>query len=84
MADAASVFTSWTLNPLVAENYALRDRNDGTISYGVVLTAQIPMWRTFPSPDAFEIRHPTSGQILPEQEILVRGVIRNARVRMAP
>jgi hypothetical protein len=80
-----SVFTSWTINPLVAENYALRDQYDpGMISSGVVLEAQIPIWRTFPSPDAFEIRHPTSGQILPEQEILVRGVIRNARVRPVP
>lgn len=48
-----SVFTSWTINPLVAENYALRDQNIGrALSSGVVLEAQISMSRTFPSPDA--------------------------------
>lgn len=80
-----SVFTSCTMNPLVAENYALRDRIiPDTLSSGVVLEAQIPVSRTFPSPDAFTIRHPISGQVLPEQELLVRGVIRGAKVRMVP
>lgn len=69
----------------MAENYALRDANIGdTISTGVVLEAQIPVSRTFPSADAFDIRHAISGQVLPEQELLVRGVVRGAKVRMVP
>src|SRR3989441_359244 len=80
-----SVFTSWTLNPLVAEAYALRDQLiPDTISMGVVLEAQIPISRTFPSPDLFSVRHPISNLDFPEQEVLVRGVIRGAKVRMEP
>lgn len=84
-ATLSSVFTSWTVNPAVAENYALRDTNlENTISTGVVLQAEIPISRTFPSPDAFSIQHPITRAILPEQEILVRGVVRGAKVRIVP
>ena len=80
-----SVFTAWTINPLVAEGYALWDQVvRDTISTGVVLEAQIPLSRTFPSPDLHKILHPMSRTILPEQEVLVRGVIRGAKVRRVP
>ena len=80
-----SVFTSWSSNPLVAEAFALRDQLvPNTVSSGVVLEAQIPISRTFPSPDLFNVQHPISNLDLPEQEILVRGVIRGAKVRVVP
>jgi RHS repeat-associated protein len=84
-ATLSSVFTSWSRNPLVAENYALRDQNIGAmISSGVILQAEIPISRTYPSPDLHKVLHITKGIELPEDEVLVRGVIRGAKVTRVP
>jgi hypothetical protein len=81
-----SFFTSWSLNFLVAENYALRDQViKGTLSNGVVLKKDVLVSRTIPMPPKlWQIVHPVTGQEFPEEEVLVRGVVRGAKVIMVP
>jgi len=80
-----SIFTSWTTDIRVAENYALRDQNvEHTVSRGVILEADIPIRKTYPSPPHHNIWHVTRKIELPESEVLVRGVVRGARVIRVP
>jgi len=72
-----SNFTSWTTNPAVAENFALR-----TSGEGVVLTADIPNSQLVQSPNLKSVNLVQSpGTIVSESETLVKGPISGAQVR---
>jgi len=71
-----SPYTSWTTNPEVAENFALRPK--GT---GVVLRIAIPRSRLVASPNLKEVLLIQNGKVVSESEVLVRGVVRGAAVQ---
>ena len=65
-----SPFTSWTTNQAVAENYALRPEGGG-----VVLQTRIPQSKMIKSPNLKQVQLKTSGQIVSESEVLLKGKI---------
>jgi len=67
-----SSYTSWTTDPRVAENFALRPGN----TPGVVITAEVPFSRIVVSPNLKEVVLPWGGGVVPESEVLVKGVVR--------
>jgi RHS repeat-associated protein len=72
-----SPFTSWTPNPEVALNFALRPAGAG-----VVLTAQIPNSKIVVSPNTKQvqlIQNPSV--VVSESEVLVKGKVTNASVK---
>lgn len=72
-----SNFTSWSTNPDVAENFALR-----TSGEGVVLTAKIPGSQLVKSPNLKSVNLIQSpGTIVSESETLVKGTVNGASVR---
>jgi RHS repeat-associated protein len=68
-ATRRSIFTSWTRNCEVADNYALRPSGNGT-----VLEAQIHPWVIVPSPDHYKVQLQNK-VIVPESEVLVVGPV---------
>ncbi|WDQ16503.1 hypothetical protein [Rhodopirellula sp. P2] len=71
-ATERSIFTSWTRNCDVSENFALRPSGEG-----IVVTAKVHQWRIVSSPDL----HPIAliqkpGVIVQEGEVLVIGTVR--------
>ena len=73
-ATLRSPYVSWTVSREVANNFASRRHPPG-----VLLRARIPRSRTVPSPNEAP---PVliDGRWVPEAEVLVRGVVRGARV----
>ena len=71
--------TSWSTDPRVAENFALRPHN----TPGVVITAEVPVRRTVQSSNSWTIVHITTSEQMPESELQVRGVVRGT-VRHVP
>lgn len=74
-----SPFTSWTADPAVALNYALRGGGRGA-----VLEAVVPLSRTAASPNLYNVRLIQGGGTVSEAEILVRGVVTGAKVTKVP
>ncbi len=69
--NTSSPFTSWTTNPAVAENYALRPSGKG-----VVLEAQVPKAATVTSPSLKSVNLKQSpGKVVNESEVLIPGKI---------
>ncbi|CAM3049637.1 hypothetical protein DRF59_16305 [Chryseobacterium flavum] len=72
-----SNYTSWTTNPAVAENFALRTSREG-----VVLTADIPNSQLVQSPNLKSVNLVQSpGTIVSESETLVKGTVTGADVK---
>lgn len=66
-----SKYTSWTTDPRVAKNFALRPKGEG-----VVLEGQISINRTVKSPDRYKVNLIQSpGVKVPESEVLVTGKV---------
>jgi RHS repeat-associated protein len=65
-----SPFTSWTTDPAVAENFALRPGGQG-----VVIEAKVPVSQITPSPNLKNVLLIQNGQIVSESEVLVRGLV---------
>jgi RHS repeat-associated protein len=68
-----SRFTSWTTNPDVALNFALRNNGEG-----VFLRMRVPFSRITPSPNLKSVNlFQQPGTIVSESEVLIRGTVRN-------
>ena len=63
-----SPFTSWTTNPEVDKNYALR-----TSGEGVIMEAEVPISQTVKSPSAKDVVLKQGGGMVNEAEVLVKG-----------
>jgi len=76
----SSPYTSWTTNPDVAINYALRPGGGG-----VVIRAEVPVSRVARSPDMMKItlKH-KPGEVVSESEILVRGKVTGVVTKVQP
>jgi RHS repeat-associated protein len=72
---ANSKMTSWTTNPEVAKNFALR-----TSGNGIVLSQQVPISSLITSPNLKTINLIQSGGIVSESEVLLKGVQRNLNI----
>ena len=70
-----SPYTSWSLNPDVAENYALRSQQRGRLAPGVVLHLRVPFSRLTLSPNTKDIGLVQGGGSVSEAEVLIRGRI---------
>lgn len=70
-----SPFTSWTTNPEVAKNYALR-----TSGEGVIMEAEVPISQTVTSPSAKDVVLKQGGGMVNESEVLVKGTFSGATV----
>lgn len=75
-----SPYTSWTTDPRVAENLALRPGNTS----GIVIKAEVPISRTVVSPNLKDGVLIQTGEFVTEAEVLVRGVIRGKPMRVKP
>jgi RHS repeat-associated protein len=73
---ANSKLTSWTTNPDVATNYALR-----TSGNGVVLSQQVPKWSILTSPNTKTVQLIQGGGRVSESEVLLKGTQRNLTVQ---
>jgi hypothetical protein len=72
-----SQYTSWTTNPEVATNYAIRPKGSG-----VVLKATVPSSRLTKSPSLKNITlKQIPGKIVNESEFLIRGTLRGCKVQ---
>lgn len=67
--NTASNFTSWTTNPAVAENYALRPGG-----FGVVMEVEVPVSSTTASPSLKNVLLKQGGGVVNESEVLLRNV----------
>lgn len=74
-----SPYTSWTTNPAVAENFALRPNGSG-----VVLETTVPISRTVASPNLKQVVLIQNGQIVSESEVLLQSIVTGARVTRVP
>lgn len=75
--NTQSSFTSWTTNPEVAGNYALRPNGSG-----VMLETTVPTSSTVASPSLKNVNLKQSpGTVVNESEILLRGTVSGATVR---
>ncbi len=70
-----SQYTSWSTDPEVATNYALRP-NGG----GVVLTKTVPESLTIVSPSIKDVLLKQSGKVVNESEVLLKGPVTGATV----
>jgi hypothetical protein len=75
-----SPFSSWTTDPRVAENFALRPGP----SQGVVISADVPITQTVVSPNLKEVVLIQGGGLVSEAEVLVRGVVRGVARLIRP
>jgi len=74
---ANSNMTSWSTNPEVAENFALRTNGEG-----VVLTKTVPKSSTITSPNTKRVNlFQSPGKVVSESEVLLKGTQRGATVR---
>jgi hypothetical protein len=73
--NTQSPFTSWTIDPDVARNFALRP--DGK---GVMLEITVPKSTIFESPSLKDVVLKQSGKIVNESENLLKGTIKDAKV----
>ncbi|MDZ7897990.1 MAG: hypothetical protein U5N85_08175 [Arcicella sp.] len=73
---ANSKMTSWTTNPEVAKNFALR-----TSGNGVVLSQQVPASSLITSPNLKTVNLIQGGGRVSESEVLLRGTQRNLNVQ---
>ncbi|MGN6105584.1 MAG: RHS repeat-associated core domain-containing protein [Kofleriaceae bacterium] len=72
-----SPYTSWTTNPEVAKNYAVRKAvGADDLADGVVITVQVPKSRIVRSPDVHPVGLVQAGVFVPESEVLLKGVVR--------
>lgn len=71
-----SDLTSWTSDPRVAVNYALRPNGSG-----VVLEMEVPVNSVIASPDAKKVKLIQSGEVVIESEKLLKGVVSGAKTR---
>jgi len=72
-----SPFTSWSTNPSVAENFALRPKGNG-----VVLEIEVPIEKIVESPDLKTVNLKQSpGTIVKEGEKLIKGNVKGAKVK---
>ncbi|WP_225872808.1 RHS repeat-associated core domain-containing protein [Pedobacter frigoris] len=74
--NTASPFTSWTTDPNVASNYALRPNGSG-----VVLEVNAPNSNTVASPSAKNVVLKQSGAYVNESEVLLKGKVSGAKVK---
>ncbi|MBK9628530.1 MAG: hypothetical protein IPO56_12735 [Flavobacteriales bacterium] len=72
-----SPFTSWTTNPAVAENFALRPNGSG-----VVIQAEVPLSQTVMSPNLKSVLLKQSGNIVSESEVLVGGTVKGTPTKV--
>ncbi len=72
--NTASNFTSWTTNPAVAENFALRPNG-----LGVVMEVTVPTSSTVASPNIKDVM--INGVKTNEAEVLMPGTVRGASVK---
>ncbi|MEG0929128.1 hypothetical protein [Chryseobacterium sp.] len=71
-----SNYTSWTKNKEVAKNYSLRPNGNG-----VILKKTVPVYKTVKSPSLKNVNlKQTPGKIVNEQEVLLRGKVRGAKI----
>ena len=75
LGNTNSNYTSWTTDPEVAKNFALRPNGKG-----VVLEIEIPKNQTVHSPNLKEVVLIQSGKLVNEAEVLVPRTITNAKV----
>lgn len=68
-----SPYTSWTTNPAVAENFALR-----TSGRGVILRTEVPASSVVTSPNLKNVVLIQNGRVVSESEVLLRGVQQGA------
>jgi RHS repeat-associated protein len=73
--NTASNFTSWTTNPDVAKNYALRPNGSG-----VTLEVTVPTSSTVASPSLLNIQLRGTKTVVNESEVLLRGRTTGAKV----
>jgi hypothetical protein len=73
--NTASNFTSWTTNPDVANNFALRPNGSG-----VVMEVTVPTSSTVASPSLLNIQLKGSRTVVNESEVLLRGTVNGAKV----
>lgn len=76
----SSPVTSWTTDPRVAENFALRPWK----TPGVVITAKVPLSRAVSSPNLKEVVLPWNGEVVSEAEVFVRGVVQGVARWLKP
>jgi hypothetical protein len=74
--NTQSLFTSWTPNVEVAQNYALRPSGNG-----VVLSTTVPKTSIVPSPSLKNVVLKPSGKYVNEQEVLLKGTIKGCKVQ---
>src|SRR5512145_627392 len=68
-----SPYTSWSTDPEVAMNFALRPKGSG-----VVLTITVPKAKLVPSPNLKEVLLIQSGRVVSESEVLIKGIVKGA------
>lgn len=75
-----SQFTSWTTDPEVAKNFALRGSGTQKTSPGVVLEVTVPNYSITPSPNTSKVALIQSpGKVVSESEVLLKGLIYGAK-----
>ena len=72
-----SPYTSWTTDPRVAENFALRPGR----TPGAVIEAQVPTSRLLTSPNTKNVSLIQGGGVVSESEVLIRGTVRGTATR---
>lgn len=75
LGNTNSDFTSWTTNPEVAKNFALR-----TSGEGIIMEAQVPSSQMVTSPSIKDVVLKQGGGIVNESEVLMKGTISGANV----
>ncbi|HEX9060909.1 MAG TPA: RHS repeat-associated core domain-containing protein, partial [Clostridia bacterium] len=77
-----SPYTSWTTNPDVAENFALRNGvNGGGSTKGVVLEVQVPRSKILESPNTFKVKLIQNRNEVSESEVFLKGKIVTPNVK---
>jgi len=74
-----SPYTSWTTNPAVAENFALRPGGSG-----VVITVQVPSSRIIISPNIKTVILIQGGGEVSESEVLLQGTVKGSIRLVSP
>ncbi|XBK19340.1 RHS repeat-associated core domain-containing protein [Pedobacter lusitanus] len=73
--NTASFFTSWSTNPDVATNFALRPNGSG-----VMMEVTVPTSSTVASPSLLNIQLKGTKTVVNESEVLLRGTVSGAKV----
>lgn len=72
----SSPYTSWSTNPEVAKNFALRTSGEGT-----VITTQVPRSAMIQSPNLKSVSLMQGGGVVSESEVLLRGTVKGTAER---